>query len=61
MSVLYRPDIGERNESADFFEWFVQRLLYQGHHMRPEMNEQPLGISVPKTAQADGGAQKNSP
>lgn len=28
MGVLYRPDIGERNESADFFEWFVQRLLH---------------------------------
>ena len=58
MGVLHRPDIGERNESADFFERSVQRLLHQWRHLRPKMNEHPLGLPVPKTAQADSGAQK---
>ena len=56
MGVLHRSDIGERNESADFFERFVQRLLHQWRHLRPKMNKQPLGLPVPETAQADGSA-----
>ena len=58
MGVLHRSDIGDRNERADFFERFVQRLLHQWHHLRPEMNEQPLGFPMPKTAQADSGTEK---
>ena len=58
MGVLHRSDIGDRNERADFFERFVQRLLHQWRYIRPEVNEQPLSLPVPKTAQADSGAQK---
>ena len=58
MGVLHRPDIGERKKSAHFFEWFVQRLLHERHHLRPKVNEHPLGLSVAQAAQADGGAEK---
>lgn len=58
MGVLHRSDIGERNKSANFFEWFVQRLLHQWYHMRPKVNEHPLGLSVAQAAQTDGGAEK---
>ena len=58
MGVLHRSDIGERNKSADFFKWFVQRLLHQWDHMWPEVNEHSLGLPVPKTAQTESGAQK---
>ncbi len=30
MGVLHGSDIGERNESADFFELALQRLLHSG-------------------------------
>ena len=58
MGVLHRSDVGERHKSSHFFKPALQRLLHEWCYLRPEMNEQPLSLPVPQTAQTDGGAQK---